>query len=95
MRTRYYGINRYLCSVLDDMRKCDETKNYAPLKSLIEEAQILGNRMEAGLADVKDIKNLLEERSELKKEVKELREEAGKLKKKLGKKDDKKDTDFD
>lgn len=93
--SRYYGINRYLCSVLDDMRKCDEVKNFAPLRSLIEEAQILGNRMESALADVKDIKSLMEERSKLKKEVKALEAEAAKLKTKLGKKPEKKEHDFD
>jgi len=45
--------NRTLCSVLDEMRKCYETRNFAPLHGLIEEAQTYGNRMEAKLSDVK------------------------------------------
>lgn len=86
----YYGINRYLCSVLEDMRKCDETRNFAPLKGLIEEAQILGNRMEAGLGDKNDLLKMNEEKSKLKAEIKKLRSEVDALKSKLPKKDEKK-----
>jgi len=68
------GPNRYLCTVLDEMRKCNETKNYSPLLSLIEEAQILGNRMEAGLNDLQDIERARDERKRLEKEIKELEE---------------------
>jgi hypothetical protein len=45
--------NRTLCSVLEEMRSCYKTRNFAPLKGLIEEAQIYGNRMEAKLFDVR------------------------------------------
>ena len=47
-------LNRTLCDVLEEMRKCDKTRNYAPMSALIEEVQIMGNRMEAKLADRKD-----------------------------------------
>jgi len=63
--------NRLLCDVLDEIRKCDETRNYSYLKGLVEEAQSLGNRMEAKLHDNKDIlsanKTLREAKEELKK----------------------------
>ncbi len=66
-------LNRTLCDVLRDMRKCDETKNYAPLLSLIEEAKIMGNRMEAGLNDKHDYKELRQQYKELRKEYKRLK----------------------
>ena len=87
---RYYSINRYLCSVLEDMRKCCETLNFAPMKSLVEEAQILGNRMEAGLGDKKDLIEMNIEKSELKEKIKKLRQEVKELEKKLPKKEEKK-----
>jgi cell division protein FtsB len=65
--------------VFDEMRKCNETRNYAYLLSLIEEAQSMANRMEAALGNVKDIKKLSETRSELKAEVKKLEEKVVKL----------------
>ncbi len=43
--------SRYICSILDEMRKCHETRNFAYLPGLIEEAQMLANRMEAALWD--------------------------------------------
>lgn len=73
---RYFNVypSRTLCDVLNDMRNCDKTKNYAMLLSLIEEAQIMGNRMEAGLEDKNDIERLRSERKKLNKEIKELQE---------------------
>lgn len=69
---------RYLCDVLDEMRKCDTTKNYAMLASLIEEAQIMGNKMEAKLYANKDLETLT-------KEVKLKRKKLKKLNKKITK----------
>ena len=71
-----YYVNRTLCDVLNDMRKCSTTMNFAPLMSLIEEAQIYGNRMESGLSDKGDIKAMNKEWSELKNKLKELRKEV-------------------
>ena len=79
-----YGLNRYLCEVLDEMRKADEIKNYSYLGGLIEEAQSMGNRMEASLQDAKDIKTLKEKRRKLKKEVEKLEEKKEKLERKMG-----------
>lgn len=74
-----YFPNRTLCAVLEEMRKLNETRNYAALLSLIEEAQMLGNRMEAKLFDVKDSESLIEDISKLKKELKALRKEKKEL----------------
>lgn len=85
----YSYPNRTMCDVLDEMRKCDETRNYAQLKSLIEEVQSMGNRMEAALSDKKNIREWTDEREKLKIEMKALRKEKASLDKVLGK--DKKD----
>lgn len=74
LRLGGYGLNRYLCDVLEDMRKCNETRNFAPLMSLIEEAQILGRRMEAALEDVADLESLHDKIKEAKKELTKLSE---------------------
>lgn len=41
----YTYPNRTLCSVLDDMRKCHETRNYSYLRDLVMEAYELTMRM--------------------------------------------------
>ena len=66
--------NRYLCSVLDEMRECTKTLNFSYLLGLIEEAQTLGNRMEAKLYEIRDYESLLDDIKELKKEKKKLEE---------------------
>ena len=70
-----YWVNRTMCDVLKDMRKCAETLNFAPMGGLIEEVQIMGNKMEAGLEDKKDLIRMNEEWSELRKKLKEARKE--------------------
>lgn len=76
-----FGPNRYICSVFEEMRTCNKNRNYAPLESLIEEAQILANRMESALDDYGDYERMKKKKKELKKELKELQEEKnGKLK---------------
>lgn len=87
MRYAFYP-NRTLCSVLDEMRKLHETRNYSILPSLIEEAQTLANRMEASLGDKNDIAELTDIRSNLRKEVKELTKDLKKLRQLAGKKDE-------
>ena len=62
--------NRYLCSVLDEMRECTKTLNFSYLLGLIEEAQTLGNRMEAKLYDIRDYERLHEDIRDLKKKKK-------------------------
>src|ERR1700689_2514946 len=69
--------NRTLCSVLEEMRQCYKTRNFAPLPGLIEEAQTYGNRMEAKLYDVEHYESLRERYKELEKKVDELKKAAG------------------
>lgn len=45
---------RTLCDVLNDLRKCYETRNFAAVLGLVEEAQMMGDRMEAALETYKD-----------------------------------------
>jgi len=56
-----------------------ESRNFAGLLGLIEEVQSMGNRMEAGIADKKDLIAMRNERHELKKEIMELRKERDEL----------------
>ena len=72
MRRYTLGPNRYLCSVLDELRDLDKLKNYSSMASLIEEVQVLGNRMEAALEDAKDLEYVYETKKKLEKEIKDL-----------------------
>ena len=68
----FYGLNgpsRFICTVLDEMRKCNETRNYAPLLSQIEEIQILANRMESALEESDELRLGDDYRNLLKKEI--------------------------
>lgn len=49
-------LHRTMCDVLYDMRRMNKTRNYSGLIGLIEELQIMANRMEASLGMKKDIK---------------------------------------
>lgn len=68
-------INRTLCDTLEEMRTCNVTKNYSYLEGLIEEAQVMGNRMEAKLNDMRDIEDFHAQISKLRKEIKALEKE--------------------
>jgi len=79
-------LHRYLCDVFDEMRKCNKTRNYGSLMGLIEEAQSMGNRMEAALntykddrGDIDNCRKLLKQRKKLLKEIKELEEKRENL----------------
>jgi len=61
--------NRTLCNVLEDMRKAHKTRNFSYLLGLIEEAQMMGNRMEAGLWDQHDLEHREEQVKEKEKEL--------------------------
>jgi hypothetical protein len=65
---------RYMCSILEDMRKCYKTRNFSYLKSLIEEAQYRANRMEDRLERIRDVESMERRRDQIKKELKELEE---------------------
>ena len=73
------SVNRYLCSVLDEMRECTKTLNFSYLLGLIEEAQTLASRMESKLFDVKDFEHLHEDIKALKKKKKKLEDKVEKL----------------
>jgi hypothetical protein len=66
-------LNRTLCDVLEEMRTCFKTYNFAPMLALIEEAQMMGNKMEAGLNDKHDVEKMENRKKELVKEIRELR----------------------
>ena len=59
--------NRYVCTVLEEMRCCHKTGNYAHLLGLVEEAQSMFNRMESSLYDQRNNKRKIKE---LKKKLK-------------------------
>ena len=65
-------LNRFVCSVLEEMRQCHKTGNYSHLLGLVEEAQTMFNRMEAKLYDQKDYERMLIRVKKLKKEIKKL-----------------------
>ena len=50
--------NRYICSVFEEMRAALKTLNFSYLPGLIEEAQVMANRMEASLYDKHDLRRL-------------------------------------
>ena len=74
-----YGLNRYICDVLEEMRTSTKTLTFALIPSLIEEVQTMANRMEMALADMKDLERL-------KMSIVEKKEELEKLEKKIAKK---------
>ena len=77
-----YGLNRYICDVLDEMRTSVKTLNFAIIPSLIEEVQTMANRMEMALEDMKDLKSMKDEIHEKKEELKILKKKIEKKKKK-------------
>ncbi len=77
-----YGLNRYICDVLEEMRTSIKTLNFAMIPSLIEEVQTMANRMEMALEDMKDLKTLKDEIHEKKEELKILKKKIEKKKKK-------------
>ena len=77
-----YGLNRFVCDVLEEMRTSVKTLNFAMIPSLIEEVQTMANRMEMALEDLKDLKRLKDEIHEKKEELKKLEKKIAKKKKK-------------
>ena len=75
----FYGLEyptRLACDVLDEARICHKTHNYAPIPSLIEELQIMFNRMEAALQKKKAISDAEDYITKLKKQIKKLERET-------------------
>ena len=69
-------LNRTICGVFEEMRSCNETKNYSYLLGLIEEAQSMANKMESKIDLIKDFeemkdtyKELVERKNDLKKDI--------------------------
>ena len=85
-----YGLNRYVCDVLEEMRTSVKTLNFAMIPSLIEEVQTMVNRMEMALEDMKDLKGLKEEIHNKKEEYETLKDKIRKIEKTLAKKKKKK-----
>jgi cell division protein FtsB len=77
-----YGPSRYICDVLEEMRKCFKHYNFSIVLSLIEECQTLANRMESALSEQRGIRDAHEEIKELKAERKQLKAEIRELEKK-------------
>ena len=70
--------NRYLCTVLEELRKAGERLSWVTLpigkrhiSSLVEEVQTLANKMEAGLRDKKDFYRYTKDAGELGMSLKE------------------------
>lgn len=76
--------NRYLCTVLEEMRTCHKTRNFSYLIGLIEEAQVLAERMESALSDKKELGVWHNRVKAEKSEYKRLLKKTNKLRKKSG-----------
>ena len=76
-----YYPNRTLCDVLEEMRACYKSRNFANILGLVEEAQGMGNRMEAKLFDQQDFDKAKEEFEDLKDEISKLQKERKEIKK--------------
>jgi len=83
--------NRYVCDVLEEMRKIDKARNYGSLLGLVEEVQTLVNRMEASFGDKADYNRWHDKAKEEKVEYKKLLKHTNKLRKKAGKEPKKSD----
>jgi predicted nuclease with TOPRIM domain len=75
--------NRTLCDVLAEMRTCYETRNFSYFLGLIEEAQHMGNRMEAGLWDQRDYRQANAELEKVRDALKKRQGECQTAKEKL------------
>ena len=66
--------NRLGCNVLDEMRECSKTRHFSYLDGLIEEVQVLVNRMESKLMDQKELDELNERIRESKNDLARLKQ---------------------
>jgi hypothetical protein len=76
--------HRYICTVLEEMRKCYKTRNFSYLLGLIEEVQGMGERMEAALAEKADYQIWHKKAKDEEAEYKRLLKETNKLRVKKG-----------
>ena len=89
------STHRYVCSVLTEMRTCHRLYKMDMIPGLIEEVQTLVNRMEAKLADYREMGYDLKEAKKLSKTVASYKEQLEVIEEKLGiiKEDDDYDDD--
>ena len=78
-------LSRYLCDVLDDMRSALKVLRIDLLAGLIEEAQIMGNKMESKLNDYSDMKYNLGKGKELQRGIDAVAEDLDALEKRMEK----------
>lgn len=79
----YYSYpNRTYCDILKEMRECYKTCNFGAMPGLIEELQIIGNRMEARLDAQRDYFQIRDDMREAREELTNLKNEL-KLTKKI------------
>jgi hypothetical protein len=67
---------------------CNKTRNYSPILGLVEEAQSMANRMEAGLAGKSDYEFWQGKAKKERDNMKALLKRTNKLRKKQGKEPD-------
>lgn len=67
-----HWVSRTICEALEDMRRCYKTYNFQAIGSLIEEIQMLANRMEARLDNAHMYEDQRNHINKLKKEIKQL-----------------------
>ena len=79
--------NRYVCDVLDEIRKLNKARNYGSLLGMVEEVQTLVNRMEAALGDKAEYQRWHDKAKEEKAEYKKLLAKSNKLRKKKDQKE--------
>lgn len=79
---RYY-MHRTMCDVLQEMRDCWKTRNFSPMRGLIEEAQGMANRMEAALGANRDLNEIHKEYLAARKLLRETEEAANNAKAEL------------
>lgn len=78
-----YMPSRYMCDVLDDMRKMYKTRNFSGLLGSIEQLQVMAYRMEAALGDKRTLEEYTDDAAEVGRKIKDARRELRKLEKSL------------
>ena len=74
---------RTICACLEDMRSAFKTYNFSNIASLIEEVQMLANRMEAHIETEHSYNDRRDKLREVQEEIKETEEELKLLKNEL------------
>ena len=73
---------RTICGALEDMRKCYQTYNFQAIASLIEEVQMLANRMEARLENAQQFEQQRNVLRTLTKQIRKLEKQRDELEEK-------------